>query len=185
MLQESVRIALKPPYQPSLFRFLHAISAGLVALAWFSGLALYCRYDGRLFRLPALWLGNPWDLHKWAGSSLVPVAILLALYAVSLGRWRLRNPANTVMLFALALPLMSGQGMHGRWLVNGQFDHLAYKLHLLGWLMIGAGLLWHLASALQRGGPALLTSVVDLHIKAKDSPLDWPVQIIAWLKHPR
>jgi hypothetical protein len=35
------------------------------------------------------------------------------------------------MLLALALPLISGQGMHGRWLVNGQFDHLVYMLHLL------------------------------------------------------
>lgn len=131
MLHLSVRDTLKPTLQPYLFRRLHAVSAGIDALAWFSRLALYCRDDGRLFRLPALWIGNPWELHKSAGSILVHGVILLAIVALWLGRWRLRIPANTVMLLALALPLISEQGMHGRWLVNGQFDHLVYMLHLL------------------------------------------------------
>jgi hypothetical protein len=51
--------------------------------------------------------------------------------------------------------------------------------------MIAAGLVWHVASALRRGGPALISSVVDLHIKTKDSPMDWPGHIVAWVKHPR
>jgi hypothetical protein len=42
------------------------------------------------------------------------------------------------MVFVLAMPMFSGQGMHGSWQRNGQVDQLVDKLHWLGWLIIAA-----------------------------------------------
>lgn len=176
---------MKPPYQPSLLRVIHAATAGAVGIGWLTGLVIYSRYDGRLFHLPWTYGGNLWELHHYAGNFLLPVAILLALYAVTLGNWRLHKPSNTVMLFVLALPLLSGKGMHKKWLIEGQFDHLIYKIHLLGWMLIAAGLIWHVASAFQRGGAPLVASMADLQVKEHDKPTDWPKQMVNWLGHHR
>ena len=176
---------MKPPYQPSLLRIIHAVTAAAVGIGWLTGLVIYSKYDGRLFHLPWSYGGNLWELHSYAGKILLPVAILLALYAITLGNWRLHKPSNTVMLLALALPLLSGKGMHKHWLIEGQFDHLIYKIHLLGWMLIAAGLIWHVASAFQRGGAPLVTSMADLQVKEHDKPSDWPKQIMNWLGHHR
>ena len=42
----------RAPYQPSLLRLLHGVTALLVLGAWLSGLFVYSRYDGRWGRLP-------------------------------------------------------------------------------------------------------------------------------------
>ena len=176
---------MKPPYQPSLLRVIHAAVAGAVSIGWLTGLVIYSKYDGRLFHLPWTYNGNLWELHDYAGNFLLPVAILLAIYAVTLGNWRLNKPSNTVMLLALALPLLSGNGMHSKWLIEGQFDHLIYKIHLLGWMLIAAGLIWHIAGALKRGGVKLVASMADLQVKEHDKPSDWPKQMLNWLGHHR
>jgi hypothetical protein len=92
---------------------------------------------------------------------------------------------RNLMLFVLALPLLSGKGMHKKWLIEGQFDHLIYKIHLLGWMLIAAGLIWHVASAFQRGGAPLVASMADLQVKEHDKPTDWPKQMVNWLGHHR
>jgi len=177
-------MAQKRPYQPSLLRTIHTMTAIVVAGAWCSGLAIYSRYDGRWGSLPWSVPGDLFSLHKSVSLILLPVALALLLYAITIGNWRLRNPANSVMMLTLALPILSGQGMHRRWLIEKQFDHWIYHLHLLGWMLLFFGLIWHGISAWQRGGSGMLASMVDVQLRKNDRPLDWPGQITAWLRHP-
>ena len=140
------------PYQPSLLRLLHGITALLVPLAWLSGLVVLANHDGRWFRLPFVVPGDWIDIHGTVGALLWPVALLLALYALRAGRARLRQPANAAALLGLVLAVGSGKLMQEDWLRTGQFDHVAYHLHLLAWLLIAAAVIWHVSSVLRRGG---------------------------------
>lgn len=165
------------PYQPSLLRLLHGAMVLLVPAAWLSGWLVYNQYDGRWGRLP-LPAGGEWiDLHGTLALLLWPLAILFGLYAISLGRQRLRRPASAIPLAALVLAIGSGKLMQEDWLKRGDLDHLVYGLHLLGWLAVTAAVLVHLALLLQRGGPPLLRSMLSLRLNRGDQPLDWPGQI--------
>ncbi|QPN60032.1 cytochrome b/b6 domain-containing protein [Synechococcus sp. CBW1002] len=165
------------PYQPSLLRLLHGPTAALVSLAWLSGLLLYSNDDGRWGRLP-LRLGGDWiDIHGSIGVLLWPLAILFALYAVSMGRRQLQKPANAITLLALALAVGSGKLMDEDWLKDGQLDHVVYSVHLLAWLVMAGAVLVHILAVLQRGGVPLVRSMASLRIRANDMPRDWPGQI--------
>ncbi|MCT0218658.1 cytochrome b/b6 domain-containing protein [Synechococcus sp. CS-1329] len=165
------------PYQPSLLRGLHGITALLVLACWGSGLVVYSRYDGRWGRLP-FELGGDWiDLHGSLGVALWPLALLFGLYSLSLGVRRLRQPANAAALLALGLAVGTGKLMQEDWLRQGQLQHLAYGLHLLAWLVIGAAVLAHLAAVLARGGRPLARSMFSLRQRSGDQPRDWPGQI--------
>lgn len=170
------------PYQPSLLRVLHGGTAALVAAAWLSGLMVYLVADGR--GLPAGWswiksVPGEWiDIHGSAGVVLLPVAVLFAAYALTLGRIRLRRAANLLPLAALALAIGSGKLMHERWLREGVLNHPVYLVHLLAWLLLGASVLAHLGAALRLGGQPLLRSMLSLQWRANDRPGDWPAQIV-------
>ena len=165
------------PYQPSLLRILHGITALLVPLAWLSGLVVYSRHDGRWGRLP-LNPGGDWiDIHGTIGVLLWPVALLFALYAISLGRRRLGRPANASALLALALAVGSGKLMQEDWLRDRALHHSVYTLHLCAWLAIGGSVLWHVAAGLGRGGLPLVASMLRLSSRRGDRPRDWPRQI--------
>ena len=84
------------PYQPSLLRLLHGATALLVPLAWLTGLLVYCTYDGRLGTLPIHLPGDWIDIHGTVGVPLWPIALLFALYALTAGRPRLRQPTNAL-----------------------------------------------------------------------------------------
>ncbi len=169
------------PYQPSLLRLLHGLTALLVGAAWLSGLVVYSRYDGRWLGLP-LRPGGDWiDLHGTVGVLLWPVALLFALYALSLGRSRLRRPGNGMALAALGLAVVSGKLMNEDWLRQSQLNHLVYGLHLLGWLGISVAVLWHLAGVWRLGGMALAGSMLSLSRRAGDGPRHWPGQIRRFL----
>ena len=71
----------RPPYQPSLLRLTHGVTALLVLAAWLSGLFVYSRYDGRWGRLPFTPGGNWIDLHGQAGFLLLPLGLAFAAYA--------------------------------------------------------------------------------------------------------
>ena len=165
------------PYQPSLLRLLHGAVALLVPLAWLSGLIVYSNHDGRWGRLP--WrLGGDWiDIHGTLGVLLWPLALLVGLYALSLGRSRLGRAANAAPLLALALAVGSGKLMNENWLRNGQLDHLVYGVHLLAWLALALTVSAHLLAGLRRGGPALLASMLNLRLRSGDRPGQWPGQI--------
>ncbi|KEF41660.1 MAG: hypothetical protein ER33_10325 [Cyanobium sp. CACIAM 14] len=170
------------PYQPSLLRALHGATALLVPLAWLSGLLIYSRYDGRWGRLPWTPGGNWIDIHGTLGVLLWPLALLFALYAISLGRRRLHQPANAVALGALAVALISGKLMEEDWLRDGQLQHGVYGLHLLAWLAIALAVLWHLGAVLARGGLPLARSMLSLRLRQGDRPGDWPRQLLEHLR---
>ena len=165
------------PYQPSLLRLLHGICAVVALLAWWSGGLVYSRFDGRWGRLPLELSGGWIDWHGTIGVLLLPLAVLFALYALSLGRRRLRRPANLIPLLALALAIGSGKLMDEDWLRHGELDHTVYGLHLLAWLLLALAMGWHLLGALRLGGVPLLVSMLRLQQRPGDGPADWPGQI--------
>jgi len=96
-----------------MLRLLHGATALLVPLAWLTGLLVYSKYDGRFGRLPFSLAGEWIDIHGTVGFLIWPVALLLALYALTAGRLRLRQPANALALVALMLAV--GSGKLSRW----------------------------------------------------------------------
>ncbi|MFM2081267.1 MAG: hypothetical protein RLZZ124_737 [Cyanobacteriota bacterium] len=171
------------PYQPSLLRLLHGLTAVSAGLCWITGLAVYSHFDGRWGRpLPAMPAAI--DLHGSLGLLLKLVAVPFVLYAVSLGRARLRRPANAVALLALLLCVLSGWWMQEDWLRRAEFQHLVYHLHLLAWLLLAAALLWHLAALLRRGGPALAGSMLRLGVRPGDEPGRWLDQLRRFFGFP-
>ena len=171
------------PYQPSLLRLLHGFTAAGALLCWFTGAAVYSQFDGRWGHLP-LHLPHAIDLHGSAGVVLQLIAVPFVFYALSLGRARLRRPANAVALLALLLSLGSGLLMNENWPRQGEFDHLVYRLHLLSWLLLSGALLWHGLAQLRRGGPAFALSMVQLRIRPGDGPADWPAQLRRFFGFP-
>ncbi|MEB3169733.1 MAG: cytochrome b/b6 domain-containing protein [Cyanobium sp.] len=165
------------PYQPSLLRLLHGATALLVAPAWLSGLLVYSSADGRFGRLPFRLPGEWIDLHGTVGVVLWPIALLFGLYALSLGRARLRQPANALALLALGLAVGSGKLMEEDWLRDGQFDHLVYSVHLLAWLLLAVAVILHVLSVLQRGGWPLAGSMASVQLRPGDLPGNWFDQI--------
>ncbi|WP_411868095.1 cytochrome b/b6 domain-containing protein [Vulcanococcus limneticus] len=172
------------PYQPSLLRILHGAVAVLVPAAWISGLVVYSLHDGRWGRLP--WHpGGDWiDIHGSFGVLLWPLAIAFGLYALTLGRARLRQPENGAALLGLALAVGSGKLMSEDWLRQGELQEATYGLHLLAWLLIGAAVLWHVSGVLRRGGLPLARSMASLQARANDRPGHWPGQIARFFRRP-
>ena len=166
-----------PPYQPSLLRVLHGAMVVLVPLAWLSGLLVYSIHDGRFGRLGWQPAGDWIDLHGTLGVLLWPLALLFGLYAITLGRARLSQPANAVALGALALAVGSGKLMDEDWLRSGQLDHVAYDLHLLAWGLVAGAVVWHGVAVLRRGGTALAGSMFQLQRRSHDQPWHWWSQI--------
>jgi hypothetical protein len=165
------------PYQPSLLRLLHGATALLVLAAWLSGLLVYSLHDGRWGRLPFSPAGDWVDLHGTAGVLLLPLALIFAAYALTLGRRRLRRPANALALAALALAIGSGKLMNEDWLRRSELDHWVYGLHLLGWLLLSLAVVFHLAGVLQRGGWPLAGSMLSWRLRHGDQPRHWLGQL--------
>lgn len=166
------------PYQPSLLRLLHGATALLALGAWCTGLVVYSRFDGRWGRLPFALDGGDWiDIHGSVGVLLWPVALLFALYALTLGRRRLAQPANALALGALALAVGSGKLMDEDWLEEGLLNQGVYVVHLLAWVGLMAAVVLHLGGVLSRGGLPLARSMVSVRLRAQDRPGDWLGQI--------
>jgi uncharacterized membrane protein YhaH (DUF805 family) len=165
------------PYQPSLLRLLHGTTALLVPLAWLTGLVVFSIADGRFGRLPFTLAGEWIDIHGTVGVLLWPIALLFAAYAITVGRARLRQPANALALLALALAVGSGKLMDENWLRDGQLNHLVYSLHLLAWLLIPMAVGLHGSAVLQRGGWPLARSMASLQVRTGDLPGNWLHQI--------
>ena len=167
----------KGPYQPSLLRALHGCSALALLGCWLTGLVVYSRYDGRWGRLPLQLPGDWIDIHGSLGVVLLPFAVLLAVYACSLGRRRLQRPSNSLPLLALGLAIGSGKLMQEDWLRSGQLHHLAYHLHLLAWLLVGVAVAAHLWGVLRLGGWPLAQSMLNTTARSGDQPSDWLRQL--------
>jgi len=106
----------------------------------------------------------------------------LALYALTAGRLRLRQPANALALVALMLAVGSGKLMDEDWLRDGQFQQVVYSVHLLAWLLIALAVTLHVASVLQRGGLPLARSMASVQLRPGDLPGNWFDQIRRSLK---
>jgi hypothetical protein len=167
------------PYLPSLLRVLHGATALLVLGAWISGVLVYNQGDGRWGRLPQLLQADvEWiDLHGTVGVVLLPVAVLLGLYALSPGWAMLKRASNAVALLALVLAIGSGKAMDEDWLRSGSLNHLAYNLHLLAWGVLSLAVVLHLAGAWRRGGGAWLMAMWSLAVRSGDGPDRWVSQI--------
>ena len=170
------------PYQPSLLRLLHGVTALLVPLAWITGLLVYSAHDGRFGRLPFTLPGEWIDIHGTVGVVLWPVAVLFGLYALTAGRARLRQPANGIALLALVLAVGSGKLMDEDWLRDGRLDHLVYGIHLLAWLLIALAVSLHVTAVLKRGGWPLARSMASFQLRSGDLPGHWFDQIRRSLK---
>jgi hypothetical protein len=159
------------PYQPWLLRLLHGAMVLLVPLAWLSGAVVFSNHDGRWLRLPLQAPGNWIDIHGTIGVLLWPLAALFVIYALSVGRFRLRHGANAAALIALVMAVVSGKFMQEDWLRNGDLDHVVYHLHVLAWLLIAAAVAWHIAGVFSRGGIELASSMFKLKVRANDKLL--------------
>lgn len=173
------------PYQPSLLRLLHAATALLVSAAWLSGLMVYLSSDGRGLEAIAAWipvLQADWiDIHGTAGVVLLPAALLLTAYALTLGKPRLRRAGNVVPLVALAAAIGSGKLMDEDWLREGVLNHPVYLVHLLAWVLVAAGVAVHLIQSLRLGGLSLLRSMFRTELQKQDRPGHWPAQVMRYI----
>lgn len=156
--------------QPLLLRLLHAAAVLAVFAAWLSGLLSALRHDGRLAALHLQPPGDWIDLHSAIGEITTPIALLFGLYAITVGRWRLRRPSNAAALLALALAVGSGQFMDEDWLLDGRIHHPLYSLHLTAWLIITAVVSWHVVGVLRRGGLSLAASMLPVQPQKPDRP---------------
>jgi hypothetical protein len=160
-----------------MLRLLHGATALLALGAWTTGLLVYSRFDGRWGRLPLALSGEWIDIHGTVAVVLGPVALLFALYALTLGRQRLRQPANALALGALALAVGSGKLMEEDWLRDGELGQAVYGVHLLAWLLLAGAVLSHVAGVWARGGGAQAGSMVSLELRPRDQPADWLAQV--------
>lgn len=170
------------PYQPSLLRLLHGLTALLVGIAWFTGLLLIGGFDGRWGRFPFQLDGDWIEFHGHSGVVLVALLLLFVPYALTLGAGRLRRVANSLPLLALGLGVGSGLQMQGEWLVNHATLPLPYALHLTAWLLLAVSVPLHVVGAVRRGGWPLATSMLSLRWKPSDAPSHWPGQVLRYIR---
>ncbi|WP_228015321.1 hypothetical protein [Synechocystis salina] len=81
--------------------------------------------------------------------------------------------ANTLMLVALTMAVVSGRMMQESWLPQKQLNHLPYLFHLLAWLVVFLCLGFHLLFSAKVGGIPLWRSMASWGRRAKDNPQQW------------
>jgi len=186
MMKSSLpRSPMAVPYQPSLLRVLHGATAVLVAIGWITGLLLLGSFDGRWGRLPFTLDGEWIELHGYVGLVLALVLLLFVPYALTLGAGRLRRFANSLPLMALVLAVGSGLQMESDFLVNQATTPLPYALHLLAWLLLAVSVPLHWIGAVRRGGWPLAASMLSVRVPPQDGPLQWPGQLLRYVRRGR
>lgn len=187
------------PYQPLVLRLCHGISGVLSLLALLTGFLVYNTYDKRFGSLAIPALPDSQGVHGTFGLFFLLTFPLLAVYSFYWGsqkllqanflrqlsrdvgkpKWwyNLQRMANTLMLLASTLAVVTGRMMKEEWLPAGELDRLWYSLHLLGWLVLLIALLIHLAMSLKVGGMPLLLSMVQLNYRPEESPALWIGQL--------
>jgi hypothetical protein len=204
-IQGLVTMSSKAPYQPSLLRLLHGVSALLTLVAVISGYWIYNQFDGRWGRIDLPHIDAIMDLHHGIAGKATLVFVLLGLYGLTLGRHKLIQPSslkyltqvnapvwwqslhrltNTFMLGGIVLAVLSGRQMNGGWLVQGDFAHGTYVVHLAAWGAIGLSFVLHLLMNVKIGGISLLLSIFSIKLRPNDMPKDWFGQIQKIWKRP-
>ncbi|MEM8505413.1 MAG: cytochrome b/b6 domain-containing protein [Cyanobacteria bacterium P01_D01_bin.1] len=193
------------PYQPLLFRVVHAANGILVFGSLLTGFWLYNTWDHRFGRLPLPEAGSRWfSIHHNIGALVTAVFAVFFLCSLVADRRRLIQPKslkqlphlnkpsgqyalhrliNTGLLGMLILSLVSARQFGGaKVLVEGEWDDIWYSLHLFAWASIVVLVCLHVCLAFKVGGWPLLQSMIDRHIRAKDSPKQWPQRLRRWFQ---
>ncbi|MGC9502822.1 cytochrome b/b6 domain-containing protein [Baaleninema sp.] len=186
------------PYQPSLLRLLHGLTALVILLALLSAAWVYLTYDGRLIQLSIPRIPDIIGIHGTFGVGLLLLLPLFALYSFHLGqnrlissntlrqlpqlprpagRYALHRLINTVMLIAATFALITGRMMKEEWLPEGRLTETWYTLHLWAWVVMAMAVVVHLTAASWAGGVALLRSMLTAQTRENDRPRQWWQQI--------
>lgn len=194
------------PYQPLLLRILHAITAISVIGCLITGFLVYDSWDGRIFQIGLTSKNRDLiDIHGTIAVILFFVFISFFFYAITAGKKRLitnriwsnlttqigrpiwwgtlQRTANTVILGAGILAIVSGKLQDENWLPSGEINYWQYNLHLLAWLVMAAATLLHILMGIKVGGLPLLLSMINTKYYPADSPSLWWGKIRSWLKH--
>jgi hypothetical protein len=166
--------------------------------AWLTGFAVYNQFDGRFGRLSVWQLPDSIDLHGTLALGTLVIFSLLALYSLTLGRYRLFNTAalealrrsssrqqqlswlhlsNTLALFGGVLAVLSGRMMQEDWLEKGQLSQFWYSAHLLSWVLLGLVIIGHVLSVWMVGGWPLIRAMFSAKVQRGDRPSQWWQQI--------
>lgn len=197
----------KQPYQPLLFRSLHAAQGVLALLAMATGYWLLNTWDPMLLQLPLPAAPEgAIDLHEEVGGLFTGAVGVFIVYSLTAGRRRvvqlntwpkLRNwgkPSswyalhqitNTGLLLMGVLAVLSGDGVSDDALMAGTGHNPAYWVHVFAWLGMVMLTGCHLLLSVKVGGVPLLMSVVSLTVRPQDSPQQWPRQWQKWVAKGR
>lgn len=192
------------PYQTLIFRLLHAGQGILAILGVLTGYWLLNTWDPQFGGLPfPRATESIMEFHEEIGGIFGGAIAIFILYSLWAGRRRLiqlkslsqltkigkpvwwyvlHRIVNTSLLIFGSLAVLSGDKIDDDALRNGIFSDWAYTLHVLAWLGLVLGTLFHILLSLKVGGMPLLLSIVSLKVRSNDRPIHWPQRLYNWLK---
>lgn len=192
------------PYQPLWLKILHGISGILAIAAMITGFLVYNSFDGRFGKLPIPPVGSIIDIHGTFAVFFFVIFPVFAIYSFHAGSKKLlqqdslqrltqitkpiwwvslQRIANTLMLIAGTLAVLSGRMMKEEWLPTGQLNHSWYYLHLIAWVVIVCCLAIHILMSSKVGGLQLLISIFSGKVHPEDSPQKWSSRWRNWLSN--
>ncbi len=182
------------PYQPLLLRLLHGVNGFLILAAIVTGALVYNRFDGRWGKLDLTVSPVIIDIHGTIGLILLFIFAVFALYSFYFGKQRLiqdnvgdqlrqvnrpqwwnalQRILNTLMLIAVTFSLLTGRFMKEDWLKDRDLNHLAYTLHLSGWVVLVLGIVLHVLLGLKVGGMPLILSMYSPEYRGTREAWPW------------
>ncbi|BAY06976.1 cytochrome b/b6 domain-containing protein [Calothrix sp. NIES-2098] len=192
------------PYQPLLLKIIHGVSAILAIAAMVTGFLVYNTFDGRFGKVPIPRIDQIIDIHGTFAVFFFVVFPALALYSFHAGNKKLlqkdslqnlsqvskpiwwvslQRIANTLMLIAGFLAVLSGRMMKEEWLPTRQLNEIWYSLHLISWVFIVCCFALHILMSSKVGGAPLLLSIFSLNVRPQDSPKQWSTRLRNWLSN--
>lgn len=192
------------PYYPLLLKILHGLSGVLAIAAIITGFLVYNSFDGRFGRIFIPRIEGIIDIHGTIAVFFFVIFPAFALYSFHAGNKRLlqknslqnltqvgrpiwwvslQRIANTLMLIAGVLVVLSGRMMKEEWLPSGQLNHSWYTLHLISWVIIVFCLAIHILMSSKVGGVPLLLSIFSSNVRPEDSPKQWSTRLRNWLSN--
>lgn len=189
------------PYQPLLLRILHGVSGILAIAAIITGFLVYNTFDGRFGKILIPRINAIIDIHGTFAVFFLFAFPAIAIYSFHAGNKRLlqsdslqnltqlgrpiwwvslQRMANTFMLIASVLALISGRMMQEEWLPTGELNHSWYYLHLIAWVVMICGLAIHVLMSSKVGGLPLLVSMFLLQVRPEDQPRRWVAELRDW-----
>jgi hypothetical protein len=191
-------MAKTSPYQSVLLRLSHGFAALSAIAAWCTGFWVYDNYDRRWGTIGLPKLIEIQDIHGTIAVAFTMIFAIFALYSLRLGYRRLLQPnalsslqqvnqprwwytlhqaANTLMLGASVIAMITGRMMEEKWLPGGELNHIWYLAHLLAWVLLFLALAWHVLMAVKIGGMPLILSMVNGQIRPGDNIQTWWQQL--------